>query len=314
VEELLKHAVKRKEPFRETRLFTTLENVIKFIVPLNLVDPGKPNFAPEHCRTFHDITRFVHEMAMAEIFKTGKGQDVDSFEDIMSAVTLAEEGEAKRLGEQTSALRAGIPMDAHLLDIDGGMRVSAKKVTQDDILSIPFSAFLRGLKGMKWPEPRPVDVKGFLGMIAHTATIPEEELRRTGVRSYGLISRHYMNFSIRLGYHFSMVEAYAGENINDNYIKFFFKGGGAVVDRRLRRVRLIKEILKKMGFRVNVTEDVIDAMLNKYKQPTIEEKLEAMGRLTVYTKQLDMVMYNDAVTDLFIEEFVERHLTAGYAA
>jgi len=48
-----------------------------------------------------------------------------------------------------------------------------------------------------------------------------------------------------------MIEAYAGENINDNYIKFFFKGGGAAIDRRFRRVKLITEILKTIGFRIS---------------------------------------------------------------
>ncbi len=68
-----------------------------------------------------------------------------------------------------------------------------------------------------------------------------------------------------------MIEAYTVENINDNYIKFFFKGGGAAIDRRLRRVNLINEILKKMGFRVVVKEDVIDAIIKKYTIPEIEK-------------------------------------------
>jgi pyruvate,water dikinase len=309
VVELLEFASDRKrESFRDTRIFTTLGNVLKKIVPLNLVDPDSENFKPECCATYHDITRFCHEMAMAEIFKTGKGQDVDSFEDMMSAVAFAEAGEGKRLGAQTSALKAGIPIDAHLLDIDGGLKSDLRKVRPEDITSIPYLAFLKGLRGMRWPEPRAADVKGFMGMIAHTASIPEDQLQRMGGKSYAIISRNYMNFSIRLGYHFSMVEAYAGENMNDNYIKFFFKGGGAATDRRLRRVRLIREILKKMDFKVTVVEDVIDAMLTKYKLQTIEEKLEVMGKLTVYTKQLDMAMYNDAVTDMFIEDFVRDHL------
>ncbi len=63
-----------------------------------------------------------------------------------------------------------------------------------------------------------------------------------------------------------------------------------------------------MDFKVNVIEDVIDAMLTKYKQSTIEERLEVLGKLTAYTKQLDMVMYNDAITDWYIEEFVKEHL------
>jgi pyruvate,water dikinase len=105
-----------------------------------------------------------------------------------------------------------------------------------------------------------------------------------------------------------MIEAYAGENINDNYIKFFFKGGGAAIDRRLRRVRLIKEILKAMDFRVNIKEDVMNAILTKYKQATIEDKLVVMGKLTAYTKQLDMAMFNDAVTDMYVDQFIKEHI------
>lgn len=298
----------QRSTFKDTHLFKTLETALKLIVPLRLVDPDNENFKPELCGTFHDITRFAHEMAMAEIFKTRKGADIDSFEDIMSAIAYAESGEAKRLGEHTSALRAGIPIDAHLLDIGGGVRTYSKKVAAEEVVSIPFSSFLKGLTNMKWPEPRAVDAKGFLGMMANTASMREEELYKMGGKSYAIVSRNYMNFSIRLGYHFSMVEAYADENMNDNYIKFFFKGGGAATDRRLRRVRLITEILKKMDFKVNVIEDVIDAMLTKYKQATIEEKLEIMGKLTVYTKQLDMAMFNDAVTDMFIEDFIRDHM------
>jgi pyruvate,water dikinase len=105
-----------------------------------------------------------------------------------------------------------------------------------------------------------------------------------------------------------MIEAYAGENINDNYIKFFFKGGGAALDRRLRRVRLINEILKRMGFRVTVKEDVIDAILPKYDIPTIENTLEILGKLTAYTKQLDMVLFNDAVAQMYTDDFIKKHI------
>ncbi len=299
----------QRSTFKDTHLFQTLEKVLKLIVPLNLIDPDKDNFRPEYCETFHDITRFTHEMAMAEVFNTRKGEDIESFEDLMSAITFAETDEAKRLGEQTIVLKAGIPVAAYLLDIDGGViKKDLKKAAPEDITSIPFSAFLKGMINMRWPEPRPVDAKGFLGMVAHTASMSEEQLYKMGGKSYAIISHNYMNFSIRLGYHFSLVEAYAGESMNDNYIKFFFKGGGAATDRRLRRVRLIAEILKEMDFKVNVIEDVIDAILTKYNQLSIKKRLEIMGKLTAYTKQLDMVMYNDAVTDMFIEDFIRDHV------
>ncbi|MBI5204067.1 MAG: hypothetical protein HZA11_04025 [Nitrospirae bacterium] len=307
VRELLEYSSKKREPFKNTRLFMTLEKALKWVVPLNLIDPDAENFKPGLCKTFHDITRFAHEMAMAMIFRTSKGHDITSFEDLMSAVAFAESGE--EAWPQPIALRAGIPIDANMIDIDGnGIKDNVKKAAPEDIYSIPFSAFLKGMKRMKWPEPRAADVKGFMGMVAQSASIPEGQLYAMGEKSFAILSGNYMNFSIRLGYHFSMVEAYAGENMNDNYIKFFFKGGGAVRDRKLRRVRLIKEILKKMDFKVNVTEDVVNAIITKYKQPTIEEKLEIMGKLTAYTKQLDMVMYNDDVTDMFIEDFIRDHI------
>jgi pyruvate,water dikinase len=208
----------------------------------------------------------------------------------------------------TIDLLAGIPVGVHLLNIDGGVKENLKKATFEDILSIPFIALLKGMKSMRWPGPPPVDAKGFLGMLAHSASVPEEQLKETAKKSFAVVSKNYVNFSIRLGYHFSMIEAYAGENINDNYIKFFFKGGGAAVDRRLRRVRLIKEILKEMGFRVSIKEDVMNAILTKYKQSTIEDKLTVMGKLTAYTKQLDMAMFNDAVTDMYVEQFVKEHI------
>ncbi|MBI5212839.1 MAG: phosphoenolpyruvate synthase [Nitrospirae bacterium] len=286
VDELLEFS-KREEPFKGTELFKTLEKALKWVVPLNLVDPEDENFKPEFCDTLHDITRFCHETGMHEMFKI---KDMPS----------GRIGEARRL-------TAGIPLSISLIDLGGGIKGN-KKLLPEHICSIPFNAFFKGLASMRWPEPQPFDTKGFFGMIAHTATIPEQELRKTGEESFSFISREYINFSLRLGYHFSAVEAYAGENMNDNYIRFFFKGGGAITDRRLRRVRLITEILKKLDFRVKFVEDVIDASITKYKSSAIEEKLEILGKLTVYTKQLDMVMYNDAVTDWYIEEFVKGHM------
>jgi pyruvate,water dikinase len=288
VPELIEYAQQKKEPFKETHVFKTLEKVLKSVVPLNLTDPDGETFKPEYCKTYHDITRFAHETAMQEMFSSGEDHDLED--------------------AQTIDLMAGIPVEVHMLNINGGVKENLRKATVEDILSIPFSALLKGMKSMKWPGPPPVDAKGFFGMLAHSASVPEEQLQETGKKSFAVVSRNYVNFSIRLGYHFSMIEAYAGENINDNYIKFFFKGGGAAVDRRLRRVRLIKEILKEMGFRVNVKEDVMNAILTKYKQSTIEEKLAIMGKLTAYTKQLDMAMFNDAVTDMYIEQFVKEHV------
>jgi pyruvate,water dikinase len=291
VDELIDLSGKREEPFKDTLIFKELKKILSWVVPLNLYDPAGENFKPEYCATFHDITRFCHEMAMYEMFRI-----CDSATD--------EIGETKKM-------ISGIPLVIYIIDLGGGLTEGSPKILNPShISSIPLNAFFNGLSAMKWPQGSPsVDAKGFFGMMAHTASIPEEELRKTGERSYSFISREYMNFTLRLGYHLSTIEAYAGESLNDNYIRFFFKGGGAALDRRLRRVRLISEILKSMDFNVKVVEDVIDALIPKYRKTMIEDKLEQLGRLTVYTKQLDMVMYNDAITDLYIEEFIKQYVS-----
>ena len=79
-------------------------------------------------------------------------------------------------------------------------------------------------------------------------------------------------------------------------------------DRRLRRVKLIVEVLKKLDFEIKIKEDVIEAIVTKYKKTEIEKKLEILGKLTVYTKQLDMVMYSDEVTNWYIQEFISDHI------
>ena len=289
VAELIEFADKKEEPFKDTLIFKTLQKILKWIVPLNLIDPEGDNFRADACATFHDITRFSHEMAMHEMFR-------------ITSTPSDEIGETRKL-------IAGIPLVSYLIDLGGGIKEDAPKVLNPEHLdSEPLKAFFRGLVASNWPQAKPVDAGGFLGMMAHTATIPEEELQRTGEKSFSFISGHYMNFLLRLGYHLSTVEAFAGDNLNDNYIRYFFKGGGAAADRRLRRVRLISEILKTMDFRVKVVDDVVDAVITKYKKHMIEEKLEVLGRLTAYTKQLDMVMYNDTITDFYIQDFVKKHI------
>jgi pyruvate,water dikinase len=78
-------------------------------------------------------------------------------------------------------------------------------------------------------------------------------------------------------------------------------------------VRLIAQILERMDFRVRVADDVIRALAAKYRRPELERTLEALGRLTAYTKQLDMAMFNDAVTDWYRDEFVREHLAPAAA-
>ncbi len=286
IEELVE-AGKTENPFKDTPVFKVLKGVLQNIVPLNLIYPeDEEKFRPELCETFHDITRFAHEVAMNEMFKIGGGPDVKKGGAIKLVVKL--------------------PLDIHVIDLGGGVKNDSDKITPDHILSIPMNALLKGLMEIEWPGPPPVNVKGFLSVVANTTIQPHSE-KALWEPSFAVISKEYMNFSIRLGYHLQTVEAYAGDNLNDNYIRFLLKGGGASIDRRARRTRLIKEVLEKIDFHVDRTGDVLDGRVTKYDRATIEKKLGTVAKLTAFTKQLDMTLFNDAVVDWYVQEFIKKH-------
>ena len=159
VTELSDFSGEKERYWKGTKPFKDIEPIIQWVIPLNLINPDDERFSPEFCETFHDITRFAHQKAMHEMFKISK--------------ELPEDVEAVRLV-------AGIPLRIYIIDLGEGIEGVAEKFRPEHIRSIPFKAFLRGLMSVTWPEPRHVDVKGFLGMMAHTASIPESELEQMG--------------------------------------------------------------------------------------------------------------------------------------
>ncbi|MBI5606467.1 MAG: hypothetical protein HY879_24300 [Deltaproteobacteria bacterium] len=291
VEKLIEYAEEESvNPFEDTPLFILFDKILTRIVPLNLVDPTQADFTPAHCRTFHDIIRFTHQTATQEMFS-------------LSTSPLTASGEALRLDTET-------PLEILLVDLGGGIDalLKGKKVKPDQILSWPMRSFWQGVQSMKWPGPKPLDMKGFASVVVRTAAEPGGENRIYSEKSFALLSKDYMNFSIRLGYHLSTIEVLGGPGENENYIKFIFKGGGATIDRRDRRARLVATILEKIGFQVGQKLDLVDARLLHHPKEVMEKVLFSLGKLTVYTKQLDMVMFNDAIVDWSIEEFFKEHM------
>jgi pyruvate,water dikinase len=287
VDEIIELGQKRGNLFKNTHVFKILEEVLKKIVPLNLIYLRVDTFKPELCKTFHDITHFVNELSLDEMFKISNRPDLKG-------------GEAVRL-----VLK--IPLKIYIIDLNGGIETAAKRITTNNICSIPMNAFLKGIMSMKWPGPKPKNATGFASVVANIAIEPSLFRDRGWGKSCALISREYMNFSIRLGYHLSTVEAYAGDNIDLNYIRFHFKGGGASIERRIRRTRLIKEILEKLDFEVDRIGDMLNARITRCERSAIEEKLSILGRLTIYTKQLDMIMFSDVFVDCYLLEFMREY-------
>lgn len=287
VQELLELQRPRETHMMGTPVYQTLRRIADHIIPLNLVDPQAPAFAPQNCQTLHDISRFVHEHSYRVMFQVS---DLISYE----------KGGAVKLS-------APIPLDLYIVDLGGGLSdcaPRARRVTVDNIASAPFQALLRGMlhEDLRGMEPRPIHVSGLLSVMREQMLAAPGE--RFGDRSYAVISAKYLNFSSRVGYHYSILDCYCGDNINNNYITFSFKGGAADDVRRNRRVRAIAKVLELHHFTVDVKGDQVSARLLKYPRPVIEEKLAMIGKLLLFTRQMDMLMNSEYSVDAVVRNFM----------
>jgi pyruvate, water dikinase len=164
-------------------------------------------------------------------------------------------------------------------------------------------------KDLRWNHPRPIEWKGLLSVMSEQLVQQHPHGERFGERSYALIADKYLNFSSRVGYHYSVLDSYCGKSPNKNYISFSFKGGAADDERRNRRVRVISLILEQMQFTVTVKGDRVDARLQKYEQPEIEARLDQLGRLLQFTRQMDMLMTNDQCIEPIAKSFLKGDYT-----
>ena len=221
VKELLQYELMQTMAFEDAPEFRLLRRLLVRIAPLHLIDPQAPDFAPEGCRTAHDVIRFIHEKAVQELM------------DLPRLV--------KRFkGVQIWTLVSDMPLGLKVLDLGGGIDPSAEgnKLHPEQIRSLPMQALWSGLAepGVWSTQPVPVDFKGMMSSL--TKTWGETPGVSTGSGfNLAVISEGYMNLHLRLGYHFNLVDARMETEAPHNHIYFRFVGGVTDLTRRSRRAR-----------------------------------------------------------------------------
>ena len=272
--------------------YRLLRRILKRISPLNLIDPKANNFNPQGCETFHDIARFIHEKAVKAL------REVNFYNQRHSDIPARE-------------LESTIPLDLMMIDIGGGFKENAgkKKVTENEISCLPMIEFLKGVDapGAWNNEPMSVDFGSFMSSMTRTFSTGASSPKAIG-QNLAVMSEEYVNISLRLGYHFSMIVAYVSEEINNNYAYFRFNGGVTDPVRRGRRAKFIGRILEKNGFYVDVRKDLMVARIKKISKKSLNKKLYLIGELVSFTRQLDVKMVDDDHIDLFMKEFEKLEL------
>ncbi|MCL6622088.1 MAG: hypothetical protein K6T55_08305 [Syntrophobacterales bacterium] len=260
--------------------------VLRQVTPLHLLDPADPGFRPENCRSFHDLTRFCHEKAMAAMFSQKVG--------------------GLRQAAGVRRLKTDLPFHLLILDLGGGTTATDPEILEEaQITSLPLRALLKGfrhpgLQGMSRAAP---DLQGFLSVVANTLYDAGRSEGELGEASFALVAENYLHFSSRLGYHFAVVDAYLGPEINDNYLALQFQGGAAAEDRRERRLRLLKTILTDLGFEAELTGDLLRARLLKYPAGKGAALLEQVACLFAFCRQLDVALTSEAALQRHLEAF-----------
>ncbi len=274
--------------------YLALRRRADLIVPLHLTDPKSPDFTEENCRTLHDIMRFIHERSYSVVFQLG-----DLVTDRASI---------------SARLQARLPIDLYVIDLFGGLSVDATRVRAvlpEQVVSVPFKALLKGMlrEDLGARQPRPVNLGGFFSVMSEQMLAGGAGSERFGDRSYAIISDKYLNFSSRVGYHYSVLDSYCGKTAAKNFIHFQFKGGAADETRRSRRARMIEKSLGALGFLVETTGDRVSARMDKQDESLVLEKLDLLGRLLIFTRQMDMMM----VTEGHVEQLTECFLNGNYS-
>ncbi len=271
------------EVFEDTYEYRLLRRLLAHIAPLNLIDPSSESFAPHACRTYHDITRYIHENAIREL------------------IALSE-----RHGDQRHStpkrLITTIPLG--LVVIDGGEGATclpdAREVRVEDIACPLFKDFIIGIDcGMWRTDPVPVNLGSFMSSLTRTFSSALAAPDQIG-RNLAVVLPNYMNLNMRLGYHFNIINAYVCDEINDNYIYFRFMGGVTEFIRRSRRAKFLAEILERFDFRVEIHGDLVVGRVKKLDATRMARRMRMLGALVGYARQLDARMHS--------EDDVRRHV------
>jgi pyruvate,water dikinase len=203
-------------------------------------------------------------------------------------------------------LKAKLPLELRLIDLGHGLQqglTTCHEVTPEHILSSPFRAIWKGFThpGVSWEGSIGLNMNKMLTLLSASAT--SEFGPAPGGTSYAILSGEYMNLSAKFGYHFATIDAFVGSNSNQNYVSLQFSGGAGSYYGKTLRIAFLGSVLRKLGFQVKLRGDLIEGSITDYDRPSLEDKLDQIGRLLASSRLLDMVLTSPVDVERMTEAF-----------
>lgn len=288
IEQMLDSAAYGSDLFPEDPEYMTLRLLLRMIMPLNLLDPESKQFSAENCLTYHDIVHFAHERSVEELLNI-------------------HDRHPEFAGLSPRRLETRVPCEIFVIHIDEDPTPERGRPglgAQTD--SEPFSAFIRGFSLEQMWDRGPASFKLRDIFTGLDRTFSAMNTTGSGEKNLAVIASNYMNLSLRLGYHFSVIDSYMTDNVNQNYVYFRFVGGFADKERRRRRSELIRIILEDLHFKVTVKGDLVVGKFKIARKAETAAVLTRLGELTGFTRQLDTAMASDATVEEYAKLFFDK--------
>jgi len=264
-----------------------LREILARISPLNLTDPAAPEFSPQGCRTLHDVVRFAHEKAMAEMF---------NLSDLAGGSVVSRK------------MSANIPLALHFIDLGGGLKPGLSdcdEILPEHIRCRPMTALWRGLShpGITWSGAVDFSARNVMALMA--GSIGPENRLPPSVDSYALLSKDYLNLSVKFGYHYANLDALASDDPGANVVALRFAGGAGTGSGKALRIAFLEGVLQRLGYATTVRGDLLQASLKGLDAGSMDGLLDQTGRLLASTRLLDLAIAGRDEVDERVERFFE---------
>lgn len=290
----------RGDQFLSSPFRAKVRKALDLISPLTLTDPESDRFAPEGCRTVHDIIRFCHERAMHEMFSLGR--------------------RGAGVSRGARRLRTDLPLVLYLLDISEGEPLCPGVRGDVEIRDIKHAGLRALWSGLSHPDIY------WSPELLHIDWERLEQVTSGGIMSldspllasFAILSHDYLNLSIRFGYHFAVVDSLCSETDGESYVLFSFKGGGSAHAGIMLRVLFLIDVLRHYGFKVSTRGDLVEAERAHCSVETALTLLALLGALLGCTRLLDYVLHDEASVGPLVQRFLAgdykfAHLREGQA-
>jgi pyruvate,water dikinase len=260
------------------------EAVAARTVRLTRLDPAAPDFVPEACESVHDVVRLAHEGAVR-------------------AMIHVADRRGRGLG-RTRRVLLDAPFALYVLDLGAGLAARGSgPVEMAQVRSAPLRAVLDGLIAGARHWDGGVFHADWAELDRIAGGIVGRESRMLG--SFALVDADFAHLGLRLGYHFSRVDALASPRVEANYVRLSLEGGGGAALGQCLRHEWVRRVLEESGFAVSVRAERLEAVYARVSAAATLAACQLVGRLVAALRLQDAALRSaDDVT-----EAVRRFLT-----